>query len=257
VDEVRRDAQRINIMKNALKAKRRYLVASARADSDLTGVAGLEEAAAAEEEGWGDDDEVAAPRAGAGGARAPARTASRSVGKPSVPRASLRSLGAAAAAVAAPAAAPGPATKRDDEDWGEEAPAHSTGAAALGPVVSGGHHDESGALPSGWTIQMDETDRWYYNESTGETSCECCSPCCCCCFCRCLCTRGACPLSNCAHTDGGGGLDATTAFVASVADRGKTEVRSLRCGNSAGRHPANADTLDLRQRQCQMSCARD
>ena len=48
-------------MKKALLAKRRYLVASAKADAEMTGVAGLEEAGA--DDAWGDDDDEVAPAA--------------------------------------------------------------------------------------------------------------------------------------------------------------------------------------------------
>jgi hypothetical protein len=48
-------------MKKALVAKRRYLVASAKADAEMTGVAGLEEAGA--DDAWGDDDDEVAPAA--------------------------------------------------------------------------------------------------------------------------------------------------------------------------------------------------
>ena len=63
MDEVRRDAQRIEIMKKALKAKRRYLVASARADAGADGATyeSDEEAENADDDTWGGDDSRAAP----------------------------------------------------------------------------------------------------------------------------------------------------------------------------------------------------
>jgi ferritin-like metal-binding protein YciE len=97
-DEVRRDAQRIDIMKKALMAKRRYLVASAKADSELADVAGLEEA---EDDGWGDDDDDSPPPAAA---PAPVVSAPPPV-----------------AVTAAPASTtadePPPADDEDDEKW--------------------------------------------------------------------------------------------------------------------------------------------
>lgn len=123
--------------------------------------------------------------ASAGATAAAARPAARmSVGKPSAPRVSLPAAAAAAAAAPVPAAAAGGAGGRGaEDDWGddsgggtpssdEEAAPAAGPAKGLGPVVSGAHHDEKGALPAGWTIQMDDADRWYYNESTGVTSCE-------------------------------------------------------------------------------------
>ena len=84
----------------------------------------------------------------------------------------------AAAAAAAGGAGDGAIGTRDD-DWGDsdsEAPAHSDDEAApKAPstgVEAGAHADQYGALPTGWTVQVDdEGDVWYYNELTQQTSC--------------------------------------------------------------------------------------
>ena len=141
VGEVKRDAQRIDIMKKALRAKRQYLVATAKAETDNgddAALRDLEEAAKQQDEAWDDDGGAAA---GAGGGDAGAAKAS--------------------AAAAAAKAAPAPAAA---EESVPAATSSSGGAKAS-------YSDDQGRLPEGWTLQSDSTgDRWYYNEVSGATS---------------------------------------------------------------------------------------
>jgi WW domain/PH domain len=146
VDEVRRDAQRIEIMKKALKAKRRYLVQAARADGTMEDHDD-EAASDADEDTWGDDT-VVAPKA----APAPAP----------VPVAK------------APAPAPA-ANARDEDQWSDnESQGNPPGPSRGGSFDENApkvYEDAQGPLPKGWTLQKDdEGDVWYYNELSQETS---------------------------------------------------------------------------------------
>ena len=150
IDEARRDAHRIEIMKSALQAKKRYLIASGG-----DAVAGP---ADHEGEDAGDDSWDAAPAP----APAPAPVAYRAP--------------APAPAVAAPPPPPAPAATaahassssddRDDDAWGSD----DEGGTGAGNEA-GASEDEHGKLPAGWTVHADEEgDKWYYNAATGATS---------------------------------------------------------------------------------------
>lgn len=175
-------------MKKALKARRRYLVATARADvaEGGTGITDMSMEAAGDD-AWGDDDDgftsAPAPAAGAGAGARAAATAATAAASSGGARAGA---GAAAAKAPAPAPAPTPAAggagadagaSRED-GWGDDDSDGPGGASeeesgVVGSIVSGARHDEIGPLPHGWTVQMDEEgDKWYYNEITQATSCE-------------------------------------------------------------------------------------
>jgi hypothetical protein len=185
---VRRDAQRIDIMKKALKAKRRYLVATARAETSSESSKAIEELAAeAEDDGWDEDKpsvvELAATRTFA--AVTPSTTSAVSTTTATNKRASTA---APITSVSAPAPAPAPVAVADsathEDEWGDnesEAPARSddeegvSGVAGGGKtdILAGARTDSYGELPEGWTVQVDdEGDVWYYNEKTQQTSCE-------------------------------------------------------------------------------------
>lgn len=181
VEDNRRDAHQIDIMKAALQAKRRYIVATARAD-------GTEEA----DESTGTPSLAAASR--------PSITAlplASSVGRSGVtalPRSTLTASGSASSAfvskAAGSAAAPAPAPvaaapvasassssaaarvaagaegwESDDDDSG------SVAASTAAPDQAGTTFDAAGQLPAGWTAHKDEEgDTWYFNAATQVSS---------------------------------------------------------------------------------------
>lgn len=132
VGEVKRDAQRIDIMKKALKVKRQYLTAAAKTDSagDDSTLRELEAAARQHDDAWENDNEPVFKVLGTPARATPATTATK-------------------------AAAPAPAAAATSTSGGQTA----------------SYADELGALPEGWTLQSDDTgDRWYFNEKDGRTS---------------------------------------------------------------------------------------
>lgn len=194
---MRRDAQRIDIMKKALKAKRRYLVATARAETSSESSKAIEELAAeAEDDAWDEDKpsvaEIAATRTFA--AATPSTTSAVSTTTATSKRVStaapITSVSAPPAPAPAPVPAPAPApvaaadSATHEDEWGDnesDAPARSddedgvSGVAGGGKtdIVAGARTDSYGELPEGWTVQVDdEGDVWYYNEKTQQTSCE-------------------------------------------------------------------------------------
>ena len=157
-EEVRREAQRHEIIKAALKAKRRYLMASAKVEMAARAAPDENLEEADEDDAWGEGED----RAGTG----------------------VGAVGGVKGVAAAPASS---AQGGDDEDdaWGddddgegegegddgEEAGEEAEGAAAgvEGVVVS--LEDELGRLPRGWVRQTDaEGDSWFYCAASGETS---------------------------------------------------------------------------------------
>lgn len=164
IDESRRDAQRIDIMKSALAAKKRYLVASGGVDAPEGG-------GADERDAW-DDDAPAAPT--------PATVAQRrAVDVPAPAPAAVVAPRPSAApgpsAVAVPAAAAG--DRDDDNDgWSSDGERHADARSSRAPSMDVSHADvrvdaEGVALPPGWTMQCDEEgDRWFFNTLTNETS---------------------------------------------------------------------------------------
>ena len=205
IDESRRDAQRIDIMKSALAAKKRYLVASG-------GVNAPEGGGADERDTW-DDDAPAAPTPATAAQRravdvpAPAPAAVVAPRPPAAPGPS---------AVAVPAAAAG--DRDDDNDgWSSDGERHADARSSRAPSMDVSHADvrvdaEGVALPPGWTMQVgagrascarglthlqgafadgpaaphthlalprllppslqcdEEGDRWFFNTLTNETS---------------------------------------------------------------------------------------
>jgi hypothetical protein len=155
-EEVRREAQRHEIIKAALKAKRRYLMASAKVEMAARAAPDENLEEADEDDAWGEGEDRAGLGAGAAGE---------------------------AKGVAAAPANSGQDGDDEDDAWGdddegegvgddgEEAGEEVEGAAAgvEGVVVS--LEDELGRLPRGWVRQTDaEGDSWYYCAATGETS---------------------------------------------------------------------------------------
>lgn len=165
-EEAKRDAQRIDLMKQALKAKRKYLMASARVET----VAATEELVTGNEEeaegddGWGDDD-------GFGPSKSPAKT---------TPTVNPSTTNAASSSSSSSTAATNKNTARkesvDTDGWGSsDEDKNSEQGEATGTTTNNGitivYEDEEGPLPTDWAKQTDEVgDTWYYNSATGETS---------------------------------------------------------------------------------------
>ena len=151
-EEAKRDAQRIDLMKQALKAKRKYLMASAHVET----VAASDELVAAPEEeaegddGWGEDDGFGSS------AKSPAK----------------------APAVVAPTTNVAPTNTRkesvDTDGWGssdEDRHSDQGNDETNDNGIKIAYEDEQGPLPANWAKQTDEEgDTWYYNSVTGETS---------------------------------------------------------------------------------------
>lgn len=170
-EDNKRDAQRIEIMKKALTAKRRYLVATAKTDvegeaADKLILAEIERHAKEGDEAWEkeDYDNLQAKAAILSPARiAPAQAVvAAATSKAGTPAAELRrSLRLSFRAKKA----------ADDSDAESANPDHSDdeGDKATGPV--GSDSDELGPLPAGWQKFRDDVgDEWYYNASMVLTS---------------------------------------------------------------------------------------
>lgn len=157
VEEARRDAKRIEIMKNALHAKRQYLTASAEIHNTLD-VKQPENNLYAEEL----EDAIAPVQEIKAADVTPA-----SVSVPSVPAGDVP-------------AEDGPADNGDAQSVESAASAATTSSNCSDAVEVTGtegesthnysFEDEQGPLPYGWVRQWDETDVWYCNTVTGETS---------------------------------------------------------------------------------------
>lgn len=165
VDEVKRDAQRIEIMKKALTAKRKYLVATAK--TDLDGFEGnkineIEKSGREGDEAWAKEDFETTSKS-SNNFRPPAQAiVAAATSKAGTPSANLRkSIRLTKADSDDESTGPG---QSDDE--GDAKPA--TGVAK---IASGSTFDEQGELPSGWTVQSDDAgDTWYYHPQTARTS---------------------------------------------------------------------------------------
>jgi hypothetical protein len=149
VEENRRDAHQIDIMKAALQAKRRYIVATARADGSEA-VAEELEAPTPTAPGAGRPSITALPRAG--GAAGASSAFSSAGTRPAAP----------AAGAAAPAPGPGASAGRSApgaEGWDSD----DSGSVAVPEqqAAAGSAFDAAGPLPAGWTAHKDEEgDTW-------------------------------------------------------------------------------------------------
>jgi hypothetical protein len=162
IDEAKRDAHRIDIMKSALQAKKRYLISAGGVDDG----GGAGPADDAENDAWGDSAPVAAAPAFKPITSSSATTTAAAAAPPPPPPPPPAAASASAAAAA---------EHRDDDAWSEDSGdggdgAHSSRAPSMGEAGDT-TTDDQGALPAGWTLQRDEEgDAFYYNATTGETS---------------------------------------------------------------------------------------
>jgi hypothetical protein len=188
-EEARRDAERIEIMKQALVAKRRFIMAASENGDPLakhvsvdvfveevhetkkTDVKGGKLSGIFNFGGWGKkggEENSGDDTARAGGASAPLASALAAGGG---------SSGSAVAALRSKLPPPPPAAALAPPPPPPKSPPPKPTGPTPGCKSGYSDVDEAGPLPAGWILQWDDwdaaagsADKWYSNASTGSTS---------------------------------------------------------------------------------------